>query len=252
MVTGNKKVSALQGWIYYPDNFNPRKKYPAIIQIHGGPHCQYGRAFFHEFRYLNAAGYIVACCNPRGSQGYGEAYCMSIQGRWGSIDYEDVMRFSRFIKRKPFVRTIGVTGGSYGGFMTNWIVGHSRMFKAAVTQRSISNWVSFYGTCDFNWQTEYLIGEAITPWEHLERYWSLSPLKYVTKVKTPTLVMHSDMDLRCPLEQGEQFYVALKRNGVPTRFVIFPGESHGLSRSGRTDRRVRRLNEIRDWFDKYL
>jgi len=146
---------------------------------------------------------------------------------------------------------MGVTGGSYGGYMTNWIIGHTNRFKAAATQRSVSNLISMYGSSDFNWAFQYELGDQ-PPWENFENYWRQSPLKYIGNVKTPTLVIHSEQDLRCAIEQGEQIFVALKKLGVDTEMVRFPAEPHGLSRGGRTDRRIERLNHIRRWFDKYL
>jgi len=146
---------------------------------------------------------------------------------------------------------MGVTGGSYGGYMTNWIIGHTNRFKAAVTQRSVSNMISMYGSSDFNWFFESELGN-VPPWENMELYWKQSPMKYMGNAKTPTLVIHSEHDLRCAIEQGEQIYVALKRLGVPTEMVRFPDEPHGLSRGGRTDRRIIRLQHILGWFDRYL
>ena len=135
--------------------------------------------------------------------------------------------------------------------MTNWIIGHTDRFQAAVTQRCVSNLISMYGSCDFNWAFQEVFNDE-PPWENIENYWRQSPMKYIGNAKTPTLVIHSEQDLRCNIEQGEQVYVALKKLGVETEFVCFPGESHGLSRGGRTDRRIERINHIIRWFDKYL
>ena len=247
---GNNK---LQGWILKPPGFTDRKKYPTILEIHGGPMAQYGHFFMHEFYLLAAAGYVVAFTNPRGSKGYGEAFCKAINGDWGGPDYEDVMAWTDFVAKQPFVDTkrMGVTGGSYGGYMTNWLIGHTDRFKAAVTQRSVSNLISMYGSSDFNWYFETELGN-IPPWEDMELYWKQSPMKYIGNTKTPTLVIHSEQDLRCAIEQGEQIFVALKRLGVPTEMVRFPDEPHGLSRTGRTDRRIVRLGHILRWFDNYL
>jgi dipeptidyl aminopeptidase/acylaminoacyl peptidase len=222
--------------------------------MHGGPLAQYGNIFMHEFYYLAANGYVVAFCNPRGGQGYGEAHARSIWNAWGKADYEDVMAWTHFVAAKPYVDAdrMGVTGGSYGGFLTNWIIGQTDHFKAAVTQRSVSNQLSAWGSSDFNWLFQQEIGEDKPPWENFELYWQHSPMKYIGRAKTPTLVIHSEQDLRCVLEQGEQIYVALKRLGVDTELVIFPDEPHGLSRGGRTDRRIARLNHILRWFNRYL
>ena len=243
----------LQGWILFPPGFKKTRKYPTIIEIHGGPLLQYGHYWFHEFHYLAAQGYIVAFCNPRGGQGYGEAHAKAIWGNWGDRDYADVMTWTDFVADKKFVneKKLGVTGGSYGGYMTCWIVGHSDRFKAAVTQRCVSNFISMWGSSDMNWSFQHLIGNT-APYEDIDLAWDRSPMKYVGNTTTPTMVIHSEQDLRCPIEQGEQFFVALKRLNVDTEMVRFPGESHGLSRGGRTDRRISRLNHIARWMDAYL
>lgn len=245
--------NSLHGWILKPPGFNPKKKYPSILEIHGGPQIQYGNLFMHEFYYLAANGYVVYFSNPRGGQGYGERHCKAIWGRWGAADYEDLMAWTDHVARKPYIDRdrMGVTGGSYGGFMTNWIIGHTSRFKAAVTQRSITNMISKYGSGDYNWVLQYRFSNR-TPWEDVRNYWKQSPAKYFGNVKTPTLVIHSEQDLRCPIEQGEQIFVALKKLGVDTEMVRFPDEPHGLSRTGRTDRRVDRLKSILRWFDRYL
>jgi dipeptidyl aminopeptidase/acylaminoacyl peptidase len=245
----------LQGWILKPPGFDPGQKYPSILEIHGGPMLQYGHFFMHEFYYLAAQGYVVYFTNPRGGRGYGETHTRAIQCDWGNRDYADVMAWNDYVRQQPYIdaKRMGVTGGSYGGFMTNWIIGHTDRFKAAVTQRSVANAVSMAGSSDLS---QYIWGSLLGPdrafWDDLETYWRQSPLAYFSQVKTPTLVIHSEQDLRCDIEQGEQVYAALKRLGVDTEFVRFPGEAHGLSRGGRTDRRISRLNHILRWFDRYL
>jgi len=243
----------LQGWILKPPGFNPDHKYPSILEIHGGPLVQYGKFFMHEFYYLAASGYVVYFCNPRGGRGYGEAHAGAIHGCWGTHDYADLMAWSDYMENQPYidVARMGVTGGSYGGYMTVWIIGHTQRYKAAVTQRCVSNFISMWGSSDFNWAFQEQLNNK-APFEDLQAYWDRSPIKYIANAKTPTLVTHNEMDLRCPIEQGEQVFVALKRLGVPTAFVRFPDEFHGLSRTGRTDRRIARLNHIRGWFDRYL
>jgi dipeptidyl aminopeptidase/acylaminoacyl peptidase len=244
----------LQGWILTPPDFDPSQKYPSILEIHGGPQVQYGHGFMHEFYYLAAAGYVVYFSNPRGGQGYGEKHCAAISQRWGTVDFDDVMAWAAYISRQPYIdpARMGVTGGSYGGYMTNLIIGRSRMFTAAVTQRSVSNLVSMWGSSDGNWRFQRTLGDDLPPFENLEKYWDSSPLKYISEARTPTLVIHSEQDMRVAQEQGEQVFVALKKLGVDTELVLFPDEPHGLSRIGRTDRRIVRLNHIRRWFDKYL
>lgn len=244
----------LQGWLLRPYGFEEGKKYPFVLEIHGGPHAMYGQAFFHELQLLAAKGYVVLYINPRGSHGYGQEFVDAVRSDYGGKDYEDLMdavdvaleRFS-FIDRNR----LGVTGGSYGGFMTNWIVSHTDRFQAAVTQRSISNWLSFYGVSD--------IGYFFTKWElghHLledpEKLWDFSPLKYAANVETPLLILHGEEDYRCPIEQGEQLFVTLKHQRKEVEFVRFPNASHELSRSGRPDLRIERLNHICRWFEEYL
>jgi len=243
----------LQGWIMFPPNFSSSKKYPSILEIHGGPWTQYGKFFMHEFNYLASNGYVVYFTNPRGGRGYGEVHSKAIWGAWGSADFDDLMAFTNFVAKKPFIDTkrMGVTGGSYGGYMTLWVVGHTDRFKSAVTQRCVSNFVSMWGTSDFNWTFQFP-AQSGSPQEDMQKLWDMSPIKYLGDCKTPTLVIHSEHDHRCPIEQGEQAFVALKRAGVETEFVRFPNEPHGLSRGGRTDRRIVRLNHILRWMDKYL
>jgi len=243
----------LQGWILKPPGFDPSKKYPSILEIHGGPLVQYGNFFMHEFYYLAAQGYVVWFSNPRGGRGYGEEHAKAIWGAHGTADYADLMAWADYVAGQPYIDRdcMGVTGGSYGGYMTNWIIGHTDRFKAAVTQRSISNRISGWGSKDFNWTYEEMFANQ-PPWEALDRYWDVSPIKYIGNAKTPTLVIHSQQDQRCPIEQGEQVFVALRRLGVEAEFVVFPDEPHGLSRVGRTDRRIERLNHIRRWFDRFL
>ncbi len=244
----------LHGWILYPPNFDPNKQYPSILQIHGGPQTQYGRSFMHEFYFLAAHGYVVYFSNPRGGQGYGNAHSKAIWHAWGTVDYDDIIDWAEYMKKQPYIdpERMGVTGGSYGGYMTNLIIGRSDLFAAAVTQRSLSNLISMWGSSDFNWAFQQTYGDNLPPFDNLETYWNGSPLKYIGDCDTPTLVIHSQMDLRVAQEQGEQIYVALKTLGVDTELVLFPDEPHGLSRTGRTDRRIARLNHMLRWFDKYL
>ncbi|MBP7999115.1 MAG: S9 family peptidase [Chloroflexi bacterium] len=243
----------IQGWIIKPPNFDPTKKYPALIAIHGGPLAQYGHNFMHEFFFLAANGYVVTFCNPRGGWGYGQAHAGSITHRWGTDDYADMMAWADHIANQPYVdgARMGVTGGSYGGYMTNWIIGHTDRFKAAITERSVSNLISMYGSCDSNWLFQTWWSDHM-PWDKVDEYWDQSPMKYIGNAKTPTMVIHSEQDHRCDKEQGEQVYVALRRLGVETEFILFPAENHELSRSGRTDRRIARLHHILRWFNKYL
>ncbi|MCA9971374.1 MAG: S9 family peptidase [Anaerolineales bacterium] len=244
----------LHGWILFPPDFDPGKKYPSILQIHGGPQTQYGRAFMHEFLFLAANDYVVYFSNPRGGQGYGNAHGQVIQHAWGTVDYDDVIDWANTLRKQPYIdpNRMGVTGGSYGGYMTNLIIGRSNLFKAAVTQRSLSNFTSMWGSSDFNWSFQETFGDDKPPFENFDKYWEGSPMKYIGNCTTPTLVIHSEKDYRVAQEQGEQIYVALKTLGVDTELLLFPDEPHGLSRNGRTDRRIVRLTHMLAWFDKYL
>jgi dipeptidyl aminopeptidase/acylaminoacyl peptidase len=243
----------LQGWIVKPPDFDPAKKYPSIMQIHGGPWLQYGHGLMHEMYFLAAQGYVVFYGNPRGGQGYGEAHSSAIADNWGDKDYQDLMRWADYMAAQPYIdpERMGVAGGSYGGYMTTWIIGHTQRFKAAVAMRVVSNLISMWGSSDFNYAFQHSFGGK-PPWENFDNFWRQSPMKYIGNAVTPTLVIHSEQDLRCQLEQGQQVYTALKYMGVPSEFVIFPEESHGLSRIGRTDRRIARLNHILRWFNAYL
>ncbi len=246
---GNDKI---EGWILKPINFSEKKKYPLIVEIHGGPHAQYGNSFFHEFQVLAAKGYVVFYSNTHGSTGYGEKFAKSLVKRWGEPDSVDIYKVIDILKDKPYIdeKRIGLTGGSYGGFMTNWLLGHTDIFKAAVTQRSISNLVSFFGSSDFGYQFRKEFG--VTFWEDVNYYLKYSPISYVREIKTPLLIIHSENDYRCPIEQAEQLYTALKMLRRKVRLARFPGESHGLSRIGTPSRRVKRLELITGWFSKYL
>ncbi len=229
-----------------------RKDKALVLQVHGGPHTNYGYGFFFEFQLLAAQGYTVVYGNPRGSSSYGADFATTMQGRYGTVDADDVMAIAAAARAEHTDPNapIHLTGGSYGGFMTNWLVTQTELFRSAVTQRSICNWVSFYGTSDigYNFAAQEVGGN---PWADLDKLWEQSPLKHVTKVETPLLILHADEDHRCPVEQAEQFFVALKRLGRETQFVRFPDEGHELSRSGRPDRRVARLGAISDWFEAH-
>jgi dipeptidyl aminopeptidase/acylaminoacyl peptidase len=243
----------IQGWILKPVDFDPSKKYPMILQIHGGPHGMYANAFMHEFQLMAARGYVVVYTNPRGSQGYGEAFTTYTHMAWGEKDMPDVMAAVDHVVAQGYVdeSRIGVTGGSYGGYMTLWIIGHSDRFKAAVTQRCVSNLYSFFGTSDIGWTFgAYNFGG--TPWENRERFMKYSPITYVANMKTPLLIVHSELDYRCPIEQAEQVFISLKKLGREVEFVRIPDENHNLSRSGKPKHRIERLEHIIGWFDRYL
>lgn len=248
-----KEGITIEGWVLKPVGFEEGRKYPAILDIHGGPKTVYGEIFFHEMQYWANEGYAVFFCNPRGSDGRGDEFA-DIRGKYGTIDYEDIMKFTdTVLERYSFIdeNRIGVTGGSYGGFMTNWIIGHTNRFKAAASQRSIANWVSKFGTTDIGY---FFVEDqqAATPWSNVEKLWFHSPMKYADKVQTPTLFIHSDEDFRCWIAEAYQMFTSLKYNGVEARICVFKGENHELSRSGKPKHRIRRLKEITNWFNKYL
>lgn len=243
----------IDGWVLKPTNYEKDKLYPGILNIHGGPKTIYGEVFVHEMQYWANKGYFVFFCNPRGSDGHGNEFA-DIRGKYGTTDYDDIMDFMDLVLiNYPEIDKdrIGVTGGSYGGFMTNWIIGHTSRFRAAASQRSISNWISFFGTSDIGY---YFADDqnASTPWSDIDKMWYHSPLKYADKVTTPTLFIHSDEDYRCWIPEGLQMFTALKYHGVESRLVVFKGENHELSRSGKPKSRIKRLEEITAWFDKYL
>ncbi|MCH8822954.1 MAG: S9 family peptidase [Planctomycetes bacterium] len=243
----------LQVWIMKPPNFKANKKYPTVLQIHGGPHAQYGVGFFHEFQVLAAAGYVVFFSNPRGSKGYGRDHTAAIKGNWGSADWVDIQAVMKFMQAQKFVnaKRMGIMGGSYGGYMTNWAIGHTNDFAGAITDRCVSNLVSMGGSSDFiDRPDDYFPGNT---WDRPEARWNQSPLKYFGNVKTPTLIIHSEGDLRCNVEQAEQIHAALSIRNIPTRFVRYPRSTfHGLSRSGPPDLRIHRLHQILDWWKRYL
>ena len=240
-----------EGFVIKPDGYKKGKKYPAILEVHGGPKTVTGEVLYHEYLYFAKQGYFVLFTNPRGADGRGNDF-MNIRGKYGTIDFDDLMKFTdAALERYEDIDrdNLHVTGGSYGGFMTNWIIGHTNRFKSAASQRSISNWLSFFGVSDIGYYfatDQNLADPFLSP----EALWEHSPLKYASEVKTPTLFIHSDEDYRCPLEQGVQMFTALKYFGVDSKIVIFHGENHELSRSGKPKHRQRRLDEIITWIKK--
>ena len=202
---------------------------------------------------LSAAGYVVFYSNPRGSKGYGRDHCAAIRGDWGGADWVDIEAVIAFMKDQPFVnkKRMAVMGGSYGGFMTNWAIGHTDEFACAITDRCVSNLVSMFGSSDYLEPPDlYWAGNA---WDRPEVMWNASPLKYLGNAKTPTLIIHSEGDLRCNIEQAEQVFATLTHLGVPTRLVRYPAAcSHGMSRGGPPDMRLHRLEQILGWLKEYL
>ena len=249
----NERGDEVQGWVIPPVGMAKGQEYPTILDIHGGPKTAYGSCYFHEMQLWASMGYAVIFCNPTGSDGRGDRFA-DIRGDYGGQDFRDIMAFTdEAVRRFDFIdpNRMGVTGGSYGGFMTNWIIGHTDRFRAAASQRSIANWLSFYGTSDIGpeFSVDQTGGE---PWKNMAKMWAHSPVAYADKCRTPTLFIHSDEDYRCPISEGEQMYAALRSHGVDARMCIFKGENHELSRSGKPRHRVRRLKEITEWFEHYL
>lgn len=244
---------SVDGWALLPPDYDSTKKYPTILHIHGGPKTVFGEVYHHEMQVWANLGYIVIFSNPRGGDGKGNDFA-DIRGKYGTIDYENLMQFSDYmIQQYPSIDTqrMGVTGGSYGGYMTNWIIGHTSRFAAAASQRSIGNWVTLAGISDIGY---YFSTDQVgcDCWSNPQEVWNQSPLKYVPEVTTPTLFIHSDEDCRCPVAEAYQMYTGLKLHNVPTKLVVFHGENHDLSRSGRPEGRKRRMQEIVDWFADYL
>lgn len=248
-----KDGSTVEGWVVKPVGHTPGRKYPMVLKIHGGPHGAYGNTWFRTFHVLSHAGFFVLYPNPRGSTGYGHAFTYATRGQWGLLDSEDYLGgVDAAIAKYPDIdpARVGVSGGSYGGYMTNWLTSTTDRFAAAVTSRSITNWESWYGTSDAQGLTEYeFMG---LPWEQRELYRKLSPISYVEHVTAPTLIIHSENDYRTPIGDGEQWFMALKKRKVPVEMVRYPRSSHGLSRTGEPWLLVDRLERMRSWFVYWL
>jgi dipeptidyl aminopeptidase/acylaminoacyl peptidase len=244
----------IEGWLMKPYGYRPGKSYPLVLSIHGGPHSNYGNVLFPEFQMLAGQGYWVLFTNPRGSSGYGHAFTFATRGRWGMEDYQDLMQAVdvAIARTKGGVDTtrLAVLGGSYGGFMTNWIVGHTNRFRVAQTDRSIFNWYSWYGSSDAQGLTDYEFNGA--PWESDSLYRVMSPMTYANNMRTPMLIVHSEDDKRTPITDGEQLFMSLRKRGIPAEFVRYPRSYHGLSRTGPPWLLVDRLERIRTWFAHWI
>ncbi|ELZ31125.1 dipeptidyl aminopeptidase/acylaminoacyl peptidase [Halogeometricum pallidum JCM 14848] len=248
----------VQGWVLTPPEFDDESRdedetYPLVAEIHGGPHAMWtaSGSMWHEYQLLAARGYVVFWSNPRGSTGYGEAFTTAIESDWGDVTMTDVMNGVEAVCERDYVDESNafVTGGSFGGFMTGWIAGHTDFFAGAVAQRGVFDLSSFYGSTDAFKLIEGDFDSA--PWEDPEFLWEQSPVAYADEVTTPTLVMHADNDFRVPVNNGEMFYLFMKKNGVETRLVRYPREGHELSRSGEPAHVVDRLERTVRWFDGY-
>jgi dipeptidyl aminopeptidase/acylaminoacyl peptidase len=249
----------VEAWIMRPVGFQAGQKYPTLLNIHGGPFSQYGNKFFDEFQVYTGAGYAVVYSNPRGSSGYSEEYGRAIRGPveggpgWGTRDYEDVMAVTEEAVRKfDFVdgERLGVMGGSYGGYMTSWILGHTDRFRAACSERSCNNFLLEGGSADIGWMFK---GELGAFWfERPDAYLQVSPSTYATNITTPLLIMHSENDLRCPVGHAEDLFAILRIRKQEVEMVRFPEESHELTRSGSPAHRIQRFEILLDWFDRHL
>ena len=242
----------IEGWLMKPYGYEPGKKYPLVLYIHGGPHSAYGENWFDEFQNLAGAGMWVLFTNPRGSSGYGAEFTYSTRGRWGAEDYQDLMKAVDIAAKRSDVDStrMGVTGGSYGGFMTAWVETKTNRFRAAETDRMISEWTYWYGASDAQGLTEFeFYGK---PWDNFAMYDSLSPIRHVSHVKTPTLMVQSEEDFRTPIGNAELWYMALKKQGVPVELVRYPRSTHELSRSGEPWLLTDRLSRLRQWFSYWL
>ncbi|HEY2025817.1 MAG TPA: S9 family peptidase [Gemmatimonadaceae bacterium] len=242
----------IEGWLMKPYGWQAGKKYPLVLYIHGGPHSQYGEGWFDEFQNLAAQGMYVLFTNPRGSSGYGADFTYATRGRWGAEDYEDLMKAVDLASKRADVDStrMGVTGGSYGGFMTAWVTTKTNRFRAAETDRMISDWTYWYGASDAQGLTEFeFFGK---PWDNFAMYDTLSPIRHVTKVRTPTLMVQSEEDFRTPMGNAELWFMALKKQNVPVELVRYPRSTHELSRSGEPWLLVDRLGRIRQWFAYWL
>jgi dipeptidyl aminopeptidase/acylaminoacyl peptidase len=250
----------VDAWLVRPPGFDEERSYPVLLTIHGGPFSQYETGFFDEVQVYAGGGYCVLYSNPRGGSGHSEAWGRAIRGPgngagpgWGTVDYEDVLGVvDTALERFPFLdaERLGVLGGSYGGFMTSWIVGHTNRFKAALSERAVNHLVSAFGSSDLFWVFERQFGGPM--WENVDEWLRMSPATYARAIETPLLIVHSENDLRCNVEQGEHLFTLLRLLGKEVEMLRFPGESHELSRSGSPVHRVQRFEAILEWFGRYL
>jgi dipeptidyl aminopeptidase/acylaminoacyl peptidase len=250
----------VDAWLVRPPGFDEGKQYPTLLTVHGGPFTQYGTGFFDEVQVYAGAGYCVLFSNPRGGSGYSEAWGRAIRGSgndagpgWGTVDYEDLMGVvDTALDRFPFLdaERLGILGGSYGGYMTSWIVGHTTRFKAALSERAVNHLISAFGSSDVFWIFERQFGGPM--WENVDEWLRMSPATYAREIETPLLIVHSESDLRCNVEQGEHLFTLMRLLGKEVEMLRFPGESHELSRSGSPVHRVQRFEAVLEWFGRYL
>ncbi|HSH35152.1 S9 family peptidase [Schnuerera sp.] len=243
----------IQGWIIKPASFNQNKKYPLILTIHGGPHNMFGYEFKERAQTLVGQGYAVLFINPRGSSGYGQQFSRGSLLNWGGGDYKDLMNGVEYVlDRYKWIdkERLGVTGHSYGGYMTNWIISQTSMFKAAVSDGGVSNLISFSGTSIFHLLIENEFNGK--PWKNFPLLWQWSPLRNVDKVSTPTLFLHGETDNEVPITQAEEMFTALKKAGVETQLIQYIGEGHGCDPDLKPLNRIDLYQRMIKWFDTYL
>jgi dipeptidyl aminopeptidase/acylaminoacyl peptidase len=245
----------IQGWIIKPPDFDPEGRYPLVLSIHGGPHVMWSRhepTMWHEWQVLAAHGYVVFACNPRGSDGYGRDFRAALHNHWGEADLPDLLAGVEQVIAQGYVdpERLVITGGSYGGFMTAWVIGHDQRFKAAVAQRGVYDLINFYSTSDIPLLAEWEFAAA--PWENPQHLWQYSPAAYVENIHTPLLLIHSENDFRAPIPGAEGLFVALRRLKREVEMVRYPRDGHELSRSGEPKHRVDRLERIAEWFDCHV
>jgi dipeptidyl aminopeptidase/acylaminoacyl peptidase len=256
----SKDGTEVDAWVVRPPDFDPARKYPTILSVHGGPFAQYGTGLFDEFQVMATGGYVVLFSNPRGGSGHSEEWGRAIRGPidgqgpgWGTVDFEDVMGVvDTALQKFDFIDgdRLGIIGGSYGGFMTSWTISHDNRFKAAISERAVNHMVSAAGSSDLFWVFRDQFGGN---WfDHVQAWLDMSPASYAKNIDTPVLILHSENDLRCNIEQGEHLFTELRLLGKEVEMVRFPAESHELTRSGSPLHRVQRFEIVLDWFDRYL
>jgi dipeptidyl aminopeptidase/acylaminoacyl peptidase len=244
----------IDAWLLKPEGFDPSRRYPLVLDIHGGPHSWYGYAPSPVDRALVGAGFLVLYSNPRGSGSYGREFASQVVGDWGGEDYQDLMAVVDAILEHPFVDPdrLGVYGYSYGGFMSSWIIGHTDRFAAAVIGAPVVDLVSFYGTADIG-HTFATREMGALPHENVDEYRFRSPLTYLHKAKTPSLILHGEQDDRVPVSQGEQLFTTLNEAGCEVEFVRFPEGTHAsVTRTGYPAHRLDYLERVVGWFERWL
>jgi dipeptidyl aminopeptidase/acylaminoacyl peptidase len=244
----------IDGWVLRPVGFDPARRYPSLLWIHGGPHREFADLYSHEFQVYAGAGYAVVYTNPRGSHGYGEAFSRAVVGDWGGVDFADIMAgLDEALRRYPFIdpERLGVIGISYGGYMTSWAVSHTNRFKAACSEGAINDIAAHFGNSDIGhiWTAAE---HGAYPWENMPWYLERSPLTHARHIETPLLIIHAENDLRCPIDQAERMFATLKRLRKEVVFVRVPGEGHSFAVFGTPRHRLQRYRYILDWFGRYL